>query len=235
MSAARGAHALRPRPRVAGRRGSRRPGATVRKAGGGGGRDASRPLGRAPRRPSSDEPTGRWQLGEDGYSRILQEREVLGDDARALRARGQAEFDRLDAEMTRARPGRRRQPRLRRGPPRGRRSATRRPSRRCSRPTPSGPRRARAFLARDRPGDAAAGRVLRGRPVAGVPAADPGRRVVHRAAGVLGPLEGPLLRPVRARRHLGGGDPGAAVEQLVRVDPHDRRSTRPTRATTGTS
>ena len=43
---------------------------------------------------------GRWQLGEEGYSRILQEREVLGDDARALRARGQAEFDRLDAEMT---------------------------------------------------------------------------------------------------------------------------------------
>ena len=43
---------------------------------------------------------GSWQLGEDGYSRILQEREVLGDDARALRARGQAEFDRLDAEMT---------------------------------------------------------------------------------------------------------------------------------------
>jgi uncharacterized protein (DUF885 family) len=43
---------------------------------------------------------GTWQLGEEGYSRILQEREVLGDDARALRARGQAELDRLDAEMT---------------------------------------------------------------------------------------------------------------------------------------
>ena len=47
-----------------------------------------------------DRAHGSWQLGEDGYSRILQEREVLGDDARALRARGQAEFDRLDAEMT---------------------------------------------------------------------------------------------------------------------------------------
>jgi uncharacterized protein (DUF885 family) len=44
--------------------------------------------------------TGSWQLGEDSYSKILQEREVLGDDARALRARGQAEFDRLDAEMS---------------------------------------------------------------------------------------------------------------------------------------
>jgi uncharacterized protein (DUF885 family) len=43
---------------------------------------------------------GSWQLGEERYSRILQEREVLGDDARALRARGQAELDRLDAEMT---------------------------------------------------------------------------------------------------------------------------------------
>ena len=43
---------------------------------------------------------GTWQLGEEGYSRILQEREVLGDDARALRARGNAELERLDAEMT---------------------------------------------------------------------------------------------------------------------------------------
>jgi uncharacterized protein (DUF885 family) len=43
---------------------------------------------------------GSWQLGEEGYSRILQEREVLGDDARALRARGQAELDRLDGEMS---------------------------------------------------------------------------------------------------------------------------------------
>ena len=43
--------------------------------------------------------SGTWQLGEERYSRILREREVLGDDARSLRDRGQAEFDRLDAEM----------------------------------------------------------------------------------------------------------------------------------------
>jgi uncharacterized protein (DUF885 family) len=43
---------------------------------------------------------GSWQLGEDGYSRVLQEREVLADDARSLRERGAAEFDRLDAEMS---------------------------------------------------------------------------------------------------------------------------------------
>jgi uncharacterized protein (DUF885 family) len=43
---------------------------------------------------------GSWQLGEEGYSRILREREVLGDDARSLRERGQREFDRLDAEMS---------------------------------------------------------------------------------------------------------------------------------------
>lgn len=42
---------------------------------------------------------GSWQLGEEGYTRILREREVLGDDARSLRERGQAELDRLDAEM----------------------------------------------------------------------------------------------------------------------------------------
>ena len=43
--------------------------------------------------------SGTWQLGEERYSRILREREVLADDARGLRERGQAEFDRLDAEM----------------------------------------------------------------------------------------------------------------------------------------
>jgi uncharacterized protein (DUF885 family) len=43
---------------------------------------------------------GAWQLGEEGYTRILREREVLADDARSLRERGQREFDRLDAEMS---------------------------------------------------------------------------------------------------------------------------------------
>jgi uncharacterized protein (DUF885 family) len=43
---------------------------------------------------------GSWQLGEEGYTRILREREVLPDDAGQLRERGQREFDRLDAEMT---------------------------------------------------------------------------------------------------------------------------------------
>ena len=43
---------------------------------------------------------GSWQLGEEGYTRILREREVLADDARSLRERGQAELERLDAEMS---------------------------------------------------------------------------------------------------------------------------------------
>jgi uncharacterized protein (DUF885 family) len=43
---------------------------------------------------------GSWQLGEDDYTRILREREVLGDDARSLRERGRAELARLDAEMS---------------------------------------------------------------------------------------------------------------------------------------
>jgi uncharacterized protein (DUF885 family) len=43
--------------------------------------------------------TGTWQLGEERYSRLLREREVLADDTRSLRARGQAEYDRLDGEM----------------------------------------------------------------------------------------------------------------------------------------
>ncbi len=42
---------------------------------------------------------GSWALGEERYTRILREREVLADDARSLRERGQAELERLDAEM----------------------------------------------------------------------------------------------------------------------------------------
>jgi uncharacterized protein (DUF885 family) len=43
---------------------------------------------------------GSWVFGEERYSRILLEREALGTDARTLRERGQAEVDRLDAEMS---------------------------------------------------------------------------------------------------------------------------------------
>lgn len=43
---------------------------------------------------------GSWVFGEERYSRILMDREALGMDARTLRERGQAEFHRLDAEMS---------------------------------------------------------------------------------------------------------------------------------------
>ncbi len=43
---------------------------------------------------------GEWRLGEERYSRLLRERESLAFDARALRDRGQAEYDRLSDEMT---------------------------------------------------------------------------------------------------------------------------------------
>jgi uncharacterized protein (DUF885 family) len=46
-----------------------------------------------------DSAEGDWQLGEERYTRLLKERESLADDARSLRGRGQAEYDRLDAEM----------------------------------------------------------------------------------------------------------------------------------------
>ena len=42
---------------------------------------------------------GEWQWGEERYSRMLRERESLDHDARSLREMGQAEYDRLDAEM----------------------------------------------------------------------------------------------------------------------------------------
>jgi uncharacterized protein (DUF885 family) len=43
--------------------------------------------------------TGSWQLGEERYTRLLREREALSYDARSLRDRGRAEYDRLSAEM----------------------------------------------------------------------------------------------------------------------------------------
>lgn len=42
---------------------------------------------------------GTWVYGEERYSRQLREREALDHDARSLRDVGQAEYDRLDAEM----------------------------------------------------------------------------------------------------------------------------------------
>ncbi|HEY7024981.1 MAG TPA: DUF885 domain-containing protein [Candidatus Limnocylindrales bacterium] len=42
---------------------------------------------------------GTWVYGEERYSRQLQEREALNFDARSLREMGQAEYERLDAEM----------------------------------------------------------------------------------------------------------------------------------------
>jgi uncharacterized protein (DUF885 family) len=44
--------------------------------------------------------TGEWTFGEERYSRLLQERERLPFDARGLREMGQAEYDRLAAEMS---------------------------------------------------------------------------------------------------------------------------------------
>ena len=43
--------------------------------------------------------TGSWQLGEERYTRLLREREALPYDARSLRDRGRAEYDRLSSEM----------------------------------------------------------------------------------------------------------------------------------------
>lgn len=43
--------------------------------------------------------TGTWQLGEGRYTRLLLEREALPYDARSLRDRGRAEYDRLSTEM----------------------------------------------------------------------------------------------------------------------------------------
>jgi uncharacterized protein (DUF885 family) len=45
---------------------------------------------------------GEWAIGEARYTRLLRERELLGLDARALRERGWAEYERLDALLRRS-------------------------------------------------------------------------------------------------------------------------------------
>jgi uncharacterized protein (DUF885 family) len=44
---------------------------------------------------------GSWAIGEERYNRLLREKELLGDDARALRERGRAEYERVAAELRR--------------------------------------------------------------------------------------------------------------------------------------
>jgi uncharacterized protein (DUF885 family) len=45
--------------------------------------------------------SGEWAIGRERYSRLLREKELLGDDADTLRARGQREYDRFAAELRR--------------------------------------------------------------------------------------------------------------------------------------
>ena len=45
--------------------------------------------------------TGEWAIGEERYSALLREKELLGFGARELRDRGQAAYDELAAELTR--------------------------------------------------------------------------------------------------------------------------------------
>ncbi|MCV0402552.1 MAG: DUF885 domain-containing protein [Chloroflexi bacterium] len=45
--------------------------------------------------------TGEWALGEQRYSALLREKELLGFDARELRERGRAAYDELAQELTR--------------------------------------------------------------------------------------------------------------------------------------
>jgi uncharacterized protein (DUF885 family) len=44
--------------------------------------------------------TGDWAIGEERYSAVLRDAELLGDDASTLHARGAAAWSELDAEMT---------------------------------------------------------------------------------------------------------------------------------------
>ncbi|HXQ95896.1 MAG TPA: DUF885 family protein [Candidatus Acidoferrales bacterium] len=55
-------------------------------------------LGGAPGAPGRRR-DGTWQLGEERYTRLLREKELLDTDARGLRERGRVEYDRLAGEM----------------------------------------------------------------------------------------------------------------------------------------
>ena len=177
---------------------------------------------------------GSW--ARSATRRILREREVLPDDARQLRERGQREFDRLDAEM--------RDARARTRPATRTTCAVLRENDADHPPTEEAmleaytewTERARAVPRRHRPRDAPRRRDVCRRPVAGVPAARARRRVVHRAAGVLRLA----ARATSSSRSRPTAPPEEEiqerlVEQLLRLASRRPPSTRRTRATTGTS
>ena len=95
--------------------------------------------------------------------------------------------------------------------------------------------RAREYLREHRARALPGGRGVRRRAVAALPAARAGGGVVHVAAAVQRPDARPLLRPVPARRGVGGRGPEAARLELVSRHPDDRRPRGVPRATTGTS
>jgi uncharacterized protein (DUF885 family) len=45
---------------------------------------------------------GEWAIGHERYTRLLRERELLGDDASSLRERGRREYDRIAEELRRS-------------------------------------------------------------------------------------------------------------------------------------
>ena len=144
------------------------------------------------------------------------------------------ELERLDAEMAALARDATGNAGLRRGAARGRRATTRPRSARCSRPTPSGPRRRATSSPDTGLVTLPRGRDLRGRAVARVPAPGPRRGVVHRAAGVLGPPDA-ATSSSRSRRTA---PPRRRSRPACRTTPTAAsprpRSTRRTRATTGT-
>ena len=83
--------------------------------------------------------TGEFPLGEERYSALLREKELLGFGARELRERGQAAYDELAAELDPLRPRAARHRRLASGPRRAQRGSPDARPRRCASATRSGP------------------------------------------------------------------------------------------------
>ena len=170
---------------------------------------------------------GTWVYGEERYSRQLQEREALNFDARSLREMGQAEYERLDAEMRALCKGRRGARTIGAAFCSTRMTTTiRRRKKPCAATYEEWTEKSRVFLAEKGIVTMPDGESCSVEPAAVFSRPLIARRLIQRAAGLLRPTLGPLLRAHRAGRHVGGRASRSASPPTATPRSRRRRSTR---------